>query len=122
MIDPEIPDERREQIAADARRRIESDGSLKHDSAWGMRKMAFEIRQRTEADYRFYRFETDEPLLDELNHNLRIADGVLRCRIFKVDSRSPVIVPPAPTATGAGPPSRGRRDAPPAEAAAEPAA
>ena len=36
MLDPEIPDERREQIAAEARQRIESDGSLKHDSGWGM--------------------------------------------------------------------------------------
>ena len=61
-----------------------------------MRKMAYEIRQRTEADYRFFRFESGgTPLLDELNHNLRIADGVLRFRIFKVDPRNPGDRPPA---------------------------
>jgi small subunit ribosomal protein S6 len=110
MLDPETPDERRDQIAADARQRIESGGALKHDTAWGMRKMAFEIRQRTEADYRFFRFESgDSPLLDELNHNLRIADGVLRFRIFKVDPRTPVIVPPPPTPLSAGRPERGSR-------------
>ena len=64
-----------------------------------MRKLAYEIEQRTEADYRFFRFETEGGLLDDLNHNLRIADGVLRFRIFKVDPRSPAIVPPAPVAT-----------------------
>jgi small subunit ribosomal protein S6 len=129
MLDPEIPEERRDQIAADARKRIESGGDLKHDTAWGMRKMAYEIRQRTEADYRFFRFETGVELLDELNHNLRIADGVLRFRIFKVDSDAPAIVPPAPTATPAGPPARGprrsqsasSRQAPAPEQAAEPA-
>jgi hypothetical protein len=48
MLDPEMPEERREQIASEARRRIESGGALKHDTAWGMRKLAYEIRQRTE--------------------------------------------------------------------------
>ena len=109
MLDPEAPDDRREQIAADARNRIESGGSLKHDTSWGMRKLSYEIRQRTEADYRFFRFETGGSLLDELNHNLKIADGVLRFRIFKVDPRNPVIVPPPPTPLSAGRPERGRR-------------
>jgi ribosomal protein S6 len=113
MLDPETPDERRDAIAADARKRIESGGSLKHDTAWGMRKMAYEIRQRTEADYRFFRFETGDSLLDELNHNLKIADGVLRFRIFKVDPRNPVIVPPPPSPLSSGRPERGgRRDGP----------
>jgi small subunit ribosomal protein S6 len=129
MLDPEIPEERREQIASEARKRIESGGSLRADTAWGMRKLAYEIRQRTEADYRFFRFETGAEVLEELSHNLRIADGVLRFRIFKVDPRSPAIVPPAPTAS-AGSAARGARRpqggssraAPASEEAAEPAA
>jgi len=109
MLDPEIPEERREQIASEARKRIESGGSLKHDTTWGMRKLAYEIEQRTEADYRFFRFETEGGLLDDLNHNLRIADGVLRFRVFKVDPRTPTIAPPAPVATAAATPARGGR-------------
>jgi small subunit ribosomal protein S6 len=107
MLDPEAPDERREQIVAEARSRIEGAGNLKHDTGWGMRKLAYEIRQRTEADYRFFRFASDPPLLESLDHDLKIADGVLRFRIFKVDPRSPVIIPPAPTPGGGG--SRGQR-------------
>jgi small subunit ribosomal protein S6 len=139
MLDPEIPDERRDQIAADARERISSNAELKHDQAWGMRKMAYEIDQRTEADYRFFRFETQSPLLDELDHNLKITDGVLRFRIFKVDPRSPAIEPPPPVSlAGSAPrgapgrrgapggrrdsaPAAGVPDSPPAEAPAEPA-
>jgi small subunit ribosomal protein S6 len=109
MLDPEIPEERREQIASEARKRIESGGSLKHDVTWGMRKLAYEIEQRTEADYRFFRFETEGGLLDDLNHNLRIADGVLRFRVFKVDPRTPAIAPPAPVASAAATPARGGR-------------
>jgi small subunit ribosomal protein S6 len=121
MLDPDIPDERREQIVSEARNRIESGGSLKHDATWGMRKLAYEIEQRTEADYRLLRFETDGGLLDDLNHNLRIADGVLRFRIFKVDPRSPAIAPPAPVGGGGAAPARGGRR-PEAPAESEPAA
>ncbi len=113
MLDPEAPDERRDQIATDARGRIESGGSLKTEKAWGLRKLAYEIKQRNEADYRFFRFETESPLLEELNHNLKITDGVLRFRLFKVDPDAPVIEPPPPTSLMSSAPrsdSRGRRD------------
>jgi small subunit ribosomal protein S6 len=120
MLDPEAPDERREQIVADARVRIEGGGTLKHDTAWGMRKLAYEILQRTEADYRFFRFRSEAPLLESLDHELKIADGVLRFRIFKVDPRAPMIVPPAPVATAAARSSRRGGAAPPARPA-EPA-
>jgi small subunit ribosomal protein S6 len=126
MLDPEVDDERREQIASEARTRIESSGALKHDESWGTRKMAYDIDQRTEADYRFYRFVGESPLLDDLDHNLKITDGVLRFRIFRVDPRSPLITPPDPSAMTARPPRRGERRgdaAPPPEAAdVEPAA
>ena len=128
MLDPEAPDERRDQIATDARGRIESGGSLKTEKTWGLRKMAYEIEQRTEADYRFFRFETETPLLEELDHNLKITDGVLRFRLFKVDPDSPVIEPPPPTSLMSSAPrgdSRGRRDrddAPAAPAAEAPPA
>jgi small subunit ribosomal protein S6 len=107
MLDPEAPDERRDEIASEARQRIESSGSLTAEKAWGMRKLAYEIRQRTEADYRFFRFETESPLLDELDHNLKITDGVLRFRIFKVDPESPVIEPPPPVSLASSAPGRG---------------
>jgi small subunit ribosomal protein S6 len=112
MLDPETPDERRDEIVSNARGRIESGGSLKTEKAWGLRKMAYEIQQRTEADYRFFRFETETPLLDELDHNLKITDGVLRFRIFKVDPDAPVIEPPPPTSLASSAPreGRGRRD------------
>jgi small subunit ribosomal protein S6 len=113
MLDPEVADDRRDQIAVEARRRIESGGELKQERSWGLRKMAYEINQRTEADYRFFRFEKGGSVLDELNHNLKITDGVLRFRIFKVDPRAPVIDPPPPislAATASPRPGGRRRD------------
>jgi small subunit ribosomal protein S6 len=101
MLDPEAPEGRRDEVASEARQRIESGGELKQADTWGTRKMAYEIAQRTEADYRFYRFHAGTELLEQLDHSLKIADGVLRFRIFKVDPTSPTIAPPA-TAQPAG--------------------
>jgi small subunit ribosomal protein S6 len=99
MLDPQLDAPARDALAQEARGQIEAKGSLKHENTWGLRKMAYEINHRTEADYRWLRFEAPSELLDTLDHNLKIADGVLRFRIFKVDPDAPVIAPPAVTAT-----------------------
>ena len=118
LIDPGLEDAARDSLADEVRKRIEADGNLKHADSWGLRKLAYEIEQRTEADYRWLRFEAQPQLLDQLDHNLKIADGVLRFRLFRVDPRSPVIAPPA---AGAAAPAA-KREAPaeaPQEAPAE---
>jgi small subunit ribosomal protein S6 len=100
MLDPQLDSPARDALAQEARGQIEASGTLKHENVWGLRKMAYEINRRTEADYRWFRFEAPSELLDSLDHNLKIADGVMRFRIFKVDSEAPVIVPPAVAAPG----------------------
>jgi len=108
MLDPEAPEGRRDEVASETQKRIESGGELKHADTWGTRKMAYEIAQRTEADYRFYRFHAETDLLEQLDHTLKIADGVLRFRIFKVEPESPTIAPPA-TAQPSGVSARASR-------------
>ncbi len=120
MLDPEASDEARDRIVAEARGRIEAAGSVKQDNAWGVRKMAYEIKQRNEADYRFFRFQGETTVLESLDHDLKITDGVLRFRIFKVDARSPVIIPPAPAPGGTS--ERPRHEDEGAPAAPAPAA
>ena len=117
----------RDALAQQARAQIEGGGTLKHENNWGLRKLAYEIEQRNEADYRWFRFEAAPELLEEIDHSLKITDGVLRFRIFKVDPDAPVVVPPATAAPGpessrerpSGPPRSAPAPAP--VAAAEPA-
>jgi len=115
MLDPQQDAPARDALAQQARGQIEAAGALKGENSWGLRKMAYEINRRTEADYRWFRFEAPTDLLDTLDHELKIADGVLRFRIFKVDANTPTIVPPAVAAPGprertGGPGDRGPRD------------
>ena len=102
MLDPGRDAPARDALAQEAKQQIEAGGTLKHENDWGLRKMAYEINRRNEADYRWFRFEAPTELLEQLDHNLKIADGVLRFRIFKVDPEAPVMVPPAVAAPAAG--------------------
>lgn len=129
MLDPGQDAPARDAVANEAKKQIEAKGTLKHENVWGLRKLAYEIGQRNEADYRWFRFEAPSELLEQLDHNLKIADGVLRFRIFKVDADTPVMVPPATSAPGPAasrerPPSPGATaaDAPAQTAVAEPSA
>ena len=112
MIDPETGDAERDRLAADVRGQIEQGGTLDRADDWGMRKLAYEIRQRNEADYRYYRFQAERDLLERLDHSLKIADGALRFRIFKVDPDAPTGPPPTserPAFVGDGRGERGDR-------------
>ncbi len=117
MLDPGQDAAGLDAVANEAKSQIEAAGTLKHENVWGLRKMAYEINKRNEADYRWFRFEAPTELLEQLDHNLKIADGVLRFRIFKVDADTPVVVPPATSAPGPA----ASRERPP-EAPAPPAA
>lgn len=122
MLDPGRDGPGRDAVAQEAKSQIEAGGTLKHENNWGLRKLAYEIELRNEADYRWFRFEAPTELLEQLNHNLRIAEGVLRFRIFKVDPDAPVLVPPATSAPGPATSRERPAAAAPADAAPEPAA
>jgi small subunit ribosomal protein S6 len=96
MLDPDAPEERRSEILSNVETMVADGGGTvvgHHD--WGVRRIAFEIDHRPEAAYHLYQFESgSNETLERLNHNLRIADGVLRFRIIKLKPGSPP--PPAP--------------------------
>lgn len=94
ILDPQAADEQRDQVAATVKSKLEATGEITHEANWGMRRMAYEIEKRPEGDYRFYRFNGGKELLDDLDHSLKVTDGVLRFRVFGTESDAPVMVPP----------------------------
>ncbi|MEA2349549.1 MAG: small subunit ribosomal protein [Thermoleophilaceae bacterium] len=95
MLDPNAPEERQSEVLSNVGSMIEASGTLigRHD--WGVRRMSFEIDHRPEAAYHLIQFETDSSdLLQQLEHSLKIADGVLRFRIIRLKPGSPP--PPTP--------------------------
>lgn len=135
MLDTQAADAAREQAAADAKAKLEAKGEILHEANWGIRKMAYQIDRRESSDYRFFKFNGDKDLLDDLDHSLKITDAVLRFRIFRSEPDAPTMVPPdteqimrrdederGPRREGRGGPRRPRRDedeAPAASTASE---
>ena len=103
LLDPEIEEARREKIVVDVEALIDQHAELVGRHDWGMRKTAFDVRKRGDVDYRLIQFHATKPLLESLDHALKITDGVLRFRIVKLrPGTPPPSDTPPPIAVGGG--------------------
>jgi small subunit ribosomal protein S6 len=108
LLDPNAPDERQTQIIEQVTGMIGENGTLVADYDWGLRKMAYEMDHRGEAAYHLFQFEGANELLEQLDHTLKITDGVLRFRVIKLKPGSPP--PPAPRSDAPPRPAREPRE------------
>ena len=124
MLDPELPEERGNEIIARIREQAETDGGTwdAHEP-WGRRRLAYEIDHKAEGVYHLMLFTAAPTALEEITRVLKITDGVMRhLAVRRVKGGS--IKAPAPIAALATPaeaaPSEPAPSAPEAVEAAEP--
>ena len=84
LLDPAIEDDRRDTILANVEEAIDRQGEIVGRHDWGVRHTAYEVRKHADADYHLLQFRGTPELLEQLDHNLKITDGVLRFRIIKL--------------------------------------
>ena len=104
LLDTGIEDARRDTILANVEEAIDRAGEIVSRHDWGVRGTAYEVRKRPDADYHLLQFRGSRELLEQLDHNLKITDGVLRFRIIKLRPGTPPppdLRPVAATATDA---------------------
>jgi small subunit ribosomal protein S6 len=89
LLDTAIEDERRSQILANVEHAIEGAGEIVGRHEWGVRPTAYEVRKHTDAEYHLLQFHGPPSLLEQLDHNLKITDGVLRFRIIRLRPGTP---------------------------------
>ena len=79
MLDPELADERQNEIVARVRELVERGGGtwLTHEP-WGRRKLAYEIDHRTDGAYHLVTFDAAPQTLAEVSRVLKITEGVMR--------------------------------------------
>jgi small subunit ribosomal protein S6 len=79
MLDPELPEERQEEIVSRTRELIErGGGSWAGHDVWGRRRLAYEIDHKGEGSYHLLTFDTEPATLEEISRILKITDGVMR--------------------------------------------
>jgi small subunit ribosomal protein S6 len=97
MLDPDLAEERQEEIVARTRDLVERGGGtwVRHD-IWGRRRLAYEIRHKGEGVYHLLQFDAEPETLDELSRILRITDGVMRHMATRRIEGSHTSAPPEP--------------------------
>ena len=79
MLDPELADERQDDLIARVRQLVEtSGGTWRSHDAWGRRRLAYEILKKQEGVYHLLVFDSDGATLDEITRVLKIDDTVMR--------------------------------------------
>src|SRR5262245_49874400 len=98
MLDPDLPENRQEEIVKRARDLVQQGGGrwVGHD-VWGRRRLAYEIRHKPEGTYHLLNFDAEPETLEELSRILRITDGVMRhLAVRRIEGAAPGPPPPEP--------------------------
>ncbi|HEY7004315.1 MAG TPA: 30S ribosomal protein S6 [Gaiellaceae bacterium] len=79
ILDPELGEERQNEIIARMRELIEQrGGTWVGQEPWGRRKLAYEIDKKSEGNYQLLHFDSDADTLAEITRVLKITDGAMR--------------------------------------------
>jgi small subunit ribosomal protein S6 len=90
LLDTGAPDEQHTKVLDEVERILSTNGATvvsKHD--WGVRKTAYEIRHKGDADYHLVQFQGGPDVPAALDRYLRITDGVVRFRVIKLRPGTP---------------------------------
>jgi len=106
MLDPELPEERQNEIVARVREGIERDGGrFDGHEPWGRRRLEYEIDHKREGAYHLLTFASEPATLTEISRVLKITDGVMRHlavrRVEGASTRPPQAAPEEPVAATA---------------------
>jgi small subunit ribosomal protein S6 len=97
LFDPELPEDRRKEFLSKVEGIIASFGGeiLKQDD-WGIRKLAYLIQKKHNAYYTFLIYSGRRGVVEEVERNIKIFDGVMRHMTSRVEYE----VKPAAAAPG----------------------
>ena len=104
LLDPELEESRATEIIPRIRDSVEAgDGRWDGHEPWGRRRLAYEIRHKTDAVYHLLLFATTPETLAEITRVLKITDGVMRpLAVNRVEGGHTKAPAPVPAAAVAG--------------------
>ncbi len=96
LFDPELPEEQRKEFLAKLSQIIGTfRGDLLKQDDWGVRKLAYPIRKKTNAYYTFLLYSGERGVVEEVERNLMIFEGSIRHMTSRADGKA---APPSPAA------------------------
>ncbi len=105
IVDPDLGDERISAITAKYRQIIETGGgAIEKIDVWERRRLAYEIKGRTEGIYIVMQFQAKPPVEAELRRIFQISEDQIRYLIIRRDDDE-VLLPVNPSAPAASAPA-----------------
>ena len=85
IINSDITEEEREETISKIRNLIDANGEIESEEAYGIRKLAYEIKKYNEGYYYIIRFESEPSFIRELERVYRITDAILKFNVVLLD-------------------------------------
>ena len=86
IISPELDEEKMGAIIEKFNTVItDNDGEVLKTDKWGRRKLAYEIKKKTEGVYVLVNYQGETIVTDELDRLLKINEGILKHMIIKIE-------------------------------------
>ncbi|MGA6992462.1 MAG: 30S ribosomal protein S6 [Candidatus Deferrimicrobiaceae bacterium] len=104
LFDPELPEDRRKEFLAKIEGIVTSfEGEILKQDDWGIRKLAYHIRKKQNAYYTFLIYSGKQGVVEEVERNIKIFDGVIRHMTSRVDFEvKPAATAPVPEEAPSG--------------------
>src|SRR3972149_5075017 len=109
LFDPDLPEDRRKEFLSKLEGIIASFGGeiFKQDD-WGIRKLAYLIQKKHNAYYTFLLYSGKRGVVEEVERNIKIFDGVMRHMTSRVEYEvKPAAATPDAEASPSGPEDAG---------------
>ena len=88
VLVPDLPQEEITKIIDRVKSIIEEDGKVESVEEWGLRNLAYKIKKTyTEGYYILINFQSNNEVLEELEHFYRITDSIIRSIIVKQEKK-----------------------------------
>ena len=124
LFDPELPEDARKEFLVKLSGIVAGyKGEVLKIDDWGNRKLAYAIRKRSNAFYTFLLYTGNRGVVEEVERNIKIFEGILRhlttLHTATLAPKVEVAAPPAgdaPADSGTPSPETPQAPAPPAEA------
>ena len=96
LFDPELPEEQRKEFLAKLAGVIASyQGEILKQDDWGNRKLAYQINKKVNAYYTFLLYSGNRGVVEEVERNIKIFDGVVRHLTSRVEVERKLKAAPA---------------------------
>ena len=101
VMDSQLEDEPIEKEIGALEDLIKShDGEIVETERWGRRKLSFEMKDRTQGFYTFFKYNVDKSVRDEFDRSCKLNESVLRYMTIRVKKPAERVTQTSESTTG----------------------